>query len=203
MNRIAVLALIAPLAICGAQQAPVRTIGGREYDAVQLQRSALEDSLIGIPSSSQRARALRTYGQTNDRGTLLSVMRVARTIPNTTDKSRLLGDLAPRYLSRDDHALSTAFFRVARTVPSSEELRDLLIDIVPFAAKSDDLANDIIELARIVPSSPGRAEVLSALVASGAVRSTDVRENFADALREIPSEQDRQRVIRTERRPQL
>ena len=130
-------------------------------------------------------------------------MRVARTIPNTTHKSRLLCDLAPRYLSHDDHALSTAFFRVVRTVPSSEELRDLLIDIVPFAAKSDDLANDIIELARIVPSSPGRAEVLSALVASGAVRSNDVRENFADALREIPSEQDRQRVIRTARRPQL
>lgn len=194
MRRIALFLLIAPCATAFAQ----RTVSDspRDYASITTDRSSLEDSLLSISSSSQRANALRRYGQTDDRTTLMSVMRVARTIPNTTDKSRLLDDLAPRYLSRDDRMLSSAFFRVARTVPSSEELRDLLIDVVPFAAKSSDVANQLIEVARIVPSSPDRSDVLTALVESGAVRGTDVRENFADALQEVPSEHDRQRVAR-------
>ena len=188
MRRIAALLFLAPLSIARAQAS------ASAYSVVE--PSALEDSLLSIPSSSQRARAVRSYAQTDDRATLLSAMRVARTIPSSEDKSRLLEMLAPRYLGSGDRALYTSFFRVARTVPSSEELRDLLIEVVPFAAKSDELAMAILDLARTVPSSPDRSDVLTALVESGAVRSTDVRESFADVLLTIPSQQDRQRVAR-------
>ena len=179
MKRIAALLFIVPLATSQAQLS-----------------SAMEDSLSSIPSSRQRTSALRTYGQTSDRETLLAVMRVARTIPNSTDKSRLLETLAPRYLGNADLTLSKAYFRVARTVPSSEELRDLLIAVVPFALKSDDIATAIIETARIVPSSPDRSEVLTALVESDAVRSNDVRELFVEATQDLPGEKDRRRVMR-------
>ena len=188
MRRLATLLLLAPLTIAGAQ--------GTASTYSMVEPSALEDSLLGIPSSSQRARAVRSYAQTDDRATLLSAMRIARTIPSSQDKFRLLETLAPRYLGSGDRTLHTAFFRVARTVPSSEELRDLLIDVVPFAAKSDELALAILELSRIVPSSPDRSDVLTALVESGAVRSNDVQESFADVLQTIPGEQDRQRVAR-------
>ena len=188
MRRLATLLFIAPLTIAGAQ--------GTASTYSIIEPSALEDSILSIPSSSARARAVRSYAQTDDRATLLAAMRIARTIPNSEDKSRLLESLAPRYLGGGDRTLYTAFFRVARTVPSSEELRDLLIDVVPFAAKSDELALDILELARVVPSSPDRSDVLTALVASGAVRSNDVRESFADVLLTVPGEQDRQRVAR-------
>ena len=188
MRHIATLLFLAPLTIAGAQRT------ASTYSMVE--PSALEDSLLSIPSSSQRARAVRSYAQTDDRATLLSAMRIARTIPSSEDKSRLLETLAPRYLGSGDRALYTSFFRVARTVPSSEELRDLLIDVVPFAAKSDELAIAVLDLARVVPSSPDRSDVLTALVEGGAVRSNDVRESFADVLQTIPAEQDRQRVAR-------
>ena len=188
MRRLATLLCLAPLTIAGAQRT------ASTYSMVE--PSALEDSLLSIPSSSQRARAVRSFAQTDDRATLLSAMRVARTIPSSEDKSRLLEVLAPRYLGSGDKTLYTSFFRVARTVPSSEELRDLLIDVVPFAAKSDELAMAILDLARGVPSSPDRSDVLTALVEGGAVRSNDVRESFADVLQTIPGEQDRQRVAR-------
>lgn len=188
MRRLATLLCLAPLTIAGAQRT------ASTYSMVE--PSALEDSLLSIPSSSQRARAVRSFAQTDDRATLLSAMRVARTIPSSEDKSRLLEVLAPRYLGSGDKTLYTSFFRVARTVPSSEELRDLLIDVVPFAAKSDELAMAILDLARVVPSSPDRSDVLTALVEGGAVRSNDVRESFADVLQTIPGEQDRQRVAR-------
>ena len=173
------LALFAPLAFSQAQST-----------------ATLEDSLISIPSSSQRAAAVRRAGQTTDRETLLSVMRVARTIQSSEDKSRVLEALAPRYLDHTDTELVKAYFRAVRTVPSSEELRDLLIAAVPFAATSDPVTNQIIDAARVVPSSPERSEVLTALVESGAVRSDLAREHFVDATQEIPGEKDRQRVAR-------
>ena len=178
MKHIAALLLIAPLAISHAQMSP-----------------ALEDSLANIPNSGQRTAALRSYARTSDPETLLAIMRVARTIPNSTDKSRLLETLAPRDLGGDS-TLSRAYFRVARTVPSSEELSDLLIFIVPYAAKSDQITNAIIETARGVPSSPQRSDVLIALVESGAVRSNAVRESFVDATLDIPGEYDRRQVMR-------
>ena len=191
MRTLALIAVLVPFTFAQAQQ---RSADNREY--MTLDRSALEDSLMSIPSSMQRASATRRAAQTDDRATLLMVMRVARTIPSSEDRSRLLEAVAPRYLSRGERPLVDAFFRTARTVPSSEELRDLMIDVVPYAAKSDDIANAIIEVARIVPSSPDRSDVLTALVQSGAIRTSEARENFADALRDVPSEQDRQRVAR-------
>ena len=178
MKHIAALLLIAPLAVSHAQMSPT-----------------LEDSLASIPNSAQRTAALRSYARTSDPETLLAIMRVARTIPNSTDKSRLLETLAPRYLGGDS-TLTRAYFRVVRTVPSSEELSDLLISIVPYAAKSDQIANAIIETSRVVPSSPQRSDVLTALVESGAVRSNAVRENFVDATQDIPGENDRRKVMR-------
>ena len=195
MNRIALFLVIMPLAASSAQRAPASERMRTDL-ALQLERPSLEDSLMNIQSSGQRAVALRRIGQTDDRATLLSVMRVTRMVPNSTDKFRVLESLAPRYLASGDATLIAAFFRTARTIPSSEELRDILIDVVPFAAKSGDLANAIIEVARLVPSSPDRSEVLAALVTSGAVTRSDVRENFGDALLEIPGERDRQSVLR-------
>ena len=84
VKDIAALLLIAPLAISHAQMSPTR-----------------EDSLASIPNSGQRAAALRSFARTSDPEALLAIMRVARTIPNSTDKSRLLETLAPRYLGGD------------------------------------------------------------------------------------------------------
>lgn len=189
MRRLATLLLLAPLTMAGAQKSFAT------YHTT-IDRPSVEDSLMSIPTSSLRARAIRTYAQTDDRATLLSAMRVARTLPNSTDKARLLEALAPRYLNSTDRTVYTAYFRVAHTVPSSEELRDLLINVVPYAAKSDDIAIAILDAARFVPSSPDRSEVLSTLIESGAIRTNEARANFVDALQSIPAEQDRQRVAR-------
>ena len=188
MRHIATFLFLAPFAVAGAQ--------GTTTYVNAIDRSAVEDSLLRLPANSERARAVRAYAQTDDRATLVSAMRIANTLPSSTDKARLLETLAPRYLATGDRVLYSAFFRVARTVPSSEELRDLLIAVVPFASKSDDVALALLDVARIVPSSPDRSEVLTAFVEAGAVRNVDVRESFADVLQAIPSEQDRQRVAR-------
>ncbi len=155
----------------------------------------LEDSLVDIQSSREKALTLRRHAQTSDRVTLAMVMRVARTIPNSTDKALLLESIAPRYLGASDSALAAAFFRTARTVPSSEELRDLLIAAVPFANGSDAVVHSIIDAARLVPSSGDRADVLASLVTSNAVKSESARENFVHATQELPGERDRRRVM--------
>jgi hypothetical protein len=184
MKRLLALLLVVPLATSEGQQSN------------RFQASPLEDSIASIQSSGARAVALRSAAQTSDRDTLLMVMRVARNVPSSTDKSRLLTTLAPRYLGTGDRVLTAAFFRVARSVPSSEELRDLLVATVPYAAKSEDVASAIIEVARLMPSSPDRSEVLTTLVESGALKSEDVRTAFVEATMEIPGVSDRQRAIR-------
>lgn len=156
---------------------------------------SLEDSLTDIQSSREKTSSLRRYAQTTDCETLLMVMRVARTIPNSTDRSTLLEYLAPRYLDGRDSTLAAAFFRIARTVPSSEELRDLLISVVPFAGRSETIVTAIIESSRMVPSSSDRAAVLATLVESNAVKSDAAREKFVYATQELPGEHDRRRVM--------
>ena len=198
MHRSLFVLLVAPVVACSAQHSSA-VPATRSAPPVAMASSgplSLEDSLLAIPSSRDRMRALLQLGATSDRAMLAMVLRVARSIPNTTDKSRLLTTLAPRYLSDSSVTLVASFFRVARTIQSSEEKRDFLIDVTPYAAKSAGIANAVIENAREVPSSPDRADVLAALAEAGAIRRDDVKENFTDALQEIPGKRDRERVER-------
>ena len=157
--------------------------------------SALEEAIAHMSSSGDKAAVLELYGQTTDRDMLLSVMRVARSIPSSGDKSGLLEQLARRYLGADDRELSTAFFQTALTVQSSGDLSTVLTTAIPFAAKSADKTLLLIDAVRSIASSGDRAEVLISLVASGAVKGMKVRDAFFDAAVAVPSSGDRSRVL--------
>lgn len=187
------LLLAAPLAPAAAQRStPVVQANARDARVYR----ALEDSLLSIRSSSARATALRRVALAGDRADLLTVMRVARTVPSSTDRARLLGAIASRYLDGSDETLATAYLRTARTIPSSEELRDLVIDILPLVASSETRVLNVLETVGAMPSSRDRALVLTAIVQAGAVRSDAVRLRFAEAVRALPSERDRRQVAR-------
>ena len=154
------------------------------------------DSAIGaVASSGDRTAVLMAFGQTDDRDQLVTVMRVAETIPSSGDKSRLLAELAPRYLGRNDDALRRAFFATAATVPSSGDLARVLTVAVPFAARSNEIGLATIETAGRLASSGDRSRVLVALAGAGAVRAQTVRDAYLRATREIPSSSDARRAL--------
>ncbi len=156
--------------------------------------SALEEAITHMASSGDKTAVLALYGQTNDREMLISVMRMARTIQSSGDRSRLLRDLAARYLATD-RALYSAFYDVAETVPSSGDLRNVLTAAIPFAAKVPDQVLVLLDASRSIASSGDRAEVLIALVESGAVKGSVARERFIDVASSVPSSGDRSRVL--------
>jgi beta-lactamase regulating signal transducer with metallopeptidase domain len=159
-------------------------------------RGAVLDSAIGaVASSGDRTAVLLAFGQTDDRAQLVTVMRVAETIPSSGDKSRLLTELAPRYLGRNDAALRQVFFATAATVPSSGDLARVLGTAVPFAARSSEIALATIEAARVVASSGDRTRVLVALADARAVRTQAVRDAYLRVTREIPSSSDARRAL--------
>ena len=159
-------------------------------------RAAVLDSAIGaVASSGDRTAVLMAFGQTDDRAQLVTVMRVAETIPSSGDKSRLLTELAPRYLGRNDAALRQVFFATAATVPSSGDLAQVLTVAVPFAARSNEIALATIETAGQVASSSDRARVLVALADARAVRTPAVRDAYLRVTREIPSSSDARRAL--------
>jgi hypothetical protein len=157
--------------------------------------SALEDAITHMASSGDKTAVLEVYGETTDRGMLMSVMRMARTIQSSGDKARLLRRLAPRYLTGTDRDLQDAFYQVAQTIPSSGDLSNVLMISIPFAAKSPGQTMSLLDAARSIASSGDRSNVLVALVRSGAVQGKEVRDRFFDVAESVPSSGDRSRVL--------
>jgi len=168
---------------------------GEQTRQARLQGSVLDSAIGAIASSGDRTAVLMVYGQSDDRDRLLSVMRIAQTIPSSGDKTRLLVELAPRYLGRNDAALRQAFFATAVTLPSSGDLSRVLMTAVPFAAKSNDIALATIEAAGEIPASSDRAGVLVALAGTGAVRTSAVRDAYLRATKDIASSIDARHAL--------
>jgi hypothetical protein len=157
--------------------------------------SALESSIAKVASSTDRAAVLEAFGQTDDRDQLLAVMRVAATVPSSTDKANLVSALAPRYLGRNDAALRDAFFRTLLTIPSSTDKANVLEEAIPFAVKSNEVALAIIVADTTVPSSTDRANVLIALAERGAIRTPALRDAYLRAVQGIPSSTDMRNAL--------
>jgi beta-lactamase regulating signal transducer with metallopeptidase domain len=150
--------------------------------------SALEAAVMAVPSSGDRTAVLQTYGQTNDRDVLLSVMKMAETIPSSGDKANLLVVLAPHYFQSKDPELRVAFFRTLATVPSSGDMRNVLSgSVMGFAAGSEDVTRAVIRASLDMPSSGDRAAVLLNLVNVGAVRTTALRDALLKATQGLSS----------------
>ena len=118
-------------AVSNLKARPRRPVGIRSA-------SALEQAIVGLTSSSDKTARLKEYGQTDDRDMLLVVMRVARTVPSSSDKTSLLRSLAPRYLDVNDKELATAFYGTLMTIPSSAEVSSLLRMAVPYTQRHED-----------------------------------------------------------------
>ncbi|MEO7455803.1 MAG: hypothetical protein ABIY52_06030 [Gemmatimonadaceae bacterium] len=157
--------------------------------------SALESAITHMASSGDKTAVLELYGQTTDRGMLVSVMRMAKTIQGSGDKAGLLENLASRYLGNTDRELYTSYFQTAQTIPSSGDLRNLLDAAIPFVAKMPEQASMLMDAARSIASSGDRADVLISLVESGAVKGAPLREKFFDIASTVPSSGDRSRVL--------
>jgi hypothetical protein len=150
--------------------------------------SALEAAVMAVPSSGDRTAVLQTYGQTNDRDVLLSVMKMAETIPSSGDKANLLIVLAPHYFQSKDPALREAFFRTLATVPSSGDMRNVLTgSVMGFAAGSEEVTRAVIRASLDIPSSGDRAVVLLNLVDVGAARTTALRDAVLKATQGLSS----------------
>ena len=157
--------------------------------------STLEEAMGAIPSSGDLTSVLLAFGQTDDREQLLVVARTALKIPSSGDLSRLLVELAPRYLGRDDAALRGAYFKAVANIPSSGDLARVLVNAVPFATKSAALTQAVIAAAGTVPASGDRANVFVALAGSGALRSAALRDAYLKAASEIPAAGDMRRAL--------
>jgi len=157
--------------------------------------SALETAIAKVASSTDRAAVLEAFGQTDDRDQLLAVMRVAATVPSSTDKANLVSALAPRYLGRNDAALRDAFFKTLVTIPSSTDKANVLDDVIPFAVKSNEVALAIIVADTTVASSTDRSNVLISLAERGAIRTPALREAYLRAVQGIPSSTDMRNAL--------
>jgi hypothetical protein len=157
--------------------------------------TALETAIAKVASSTDRAAVLEVFGQTDDRDQLLAVMRVAATVPSSTDKANLVSALLPRYLGRNDSALRDAFFRTLLTIPSSTDKANVLEEAVPFAVKSNEVAFAIIAADTTVPSSTDRSNVLIALAGRGAIRTSALRDAYLRAVQGIPSSTDMRNAL--------
>jgi beta-lactamase regulating signal transducer with metallopeptidase domain len=150
--------------------------------------SALEAAVMGVPSSGDRTAVLQTFGQTTDRDMLLSVMKMAETIPSSGDKANLLIVLAPHYFPDKDPALRAAFFRTLATIPSSGDMRNVLSgSVMGYAAGSEDVARAVIRASLDIPSSGDRANVLLDLVNIGATRTAPLRDALLKATQGLAS----------------
>jgi beta-lactamase regulating signal transducer with metallopeptidase domain len=150
--------------------------------------SALEAAVMAIPSSGDRTAVLQAYGQSTDREMLLSVMRMAETIPSSGDKAMLLSVLAPQYLAGKDDALREAFFRTLSTVPSSGDIRSVLSGaVMGYAASSNEVALAVAQATSDVASSGDRAAVLVQLADIGALRTSAVRDAYMRAAQNLAS----------------
>ena len=157
--------------------------------------STLEAAIGAIPSSGDLTAVLLAFSQTDDREQLLAVARTALKIPSSGDRSRLLIDVAPRYLGRDNDALLTAYFKVAGGIPSSGDLSRVLVNAVPYAVKSSKIALSIMTTASVIASSGDRADVFVALADVGAVRSQLLRNEYLTLAKEIPASSDIRRAL--------
>lgn len=164
--------------------------------------SALEDAAMHVASSGDKTSVLQRYGQTSDKEMLLAVLRVARTIQSSGDKSNLLEQLASHYLGGNDRDLSSAFFTTAKTVQSSGDLRNVLDAAMPYVGRSADQALMVIDASRSIASSGDRSAVLIGLVNAGALTTSKVRDAFMEAATSVQSSGDRSRVLEAAARRQ-
>jgi beta-lactamase regulating signal transducer with metallopeptidase domain len=149
--------------------------------------NAFEEAVNAVSSSGDKRAVLEVYGQSTDRGMLLSVMRMAETVASSGDRTYLLTTLAPNYLGRNDDALREAYFRAAAGIPSSGDLRRVLNGAVNAFGGDEKVAYDVAVAASGVPSSGDRAAVLTALANVGALRSTRVRDAYMRAAQGLSS----------------
>jgi hypothetical protein len=176
----------------------LRAVLTRAAPKVQLSKqsmTAIESALTSMGSSGDKTAVLQLYGQADDRDVLLSVMRAAETIESSGDRARLLQVLAPRYLTRNDKALETAYFDAIAGISSSGDMRKTLMDAVPHASKSPEVTRRIIQGARAITSSGDRSELLISLANSGAVNTKPLRDAFFAEAAEVSSDSDRSRVL--------
>jgi hypothetical protein len=144
--------------------------------------SALELAAAAVPSSGDRTAVLTEYGDTRDHAMLMSVMKMASTIPSSGDKSRLLSMLVSRYLDGGDAELRDAFFHTLVTVPSSGDMRRVLTQAaLGYAGSSQQVALAVIAASNSVASSGDRAAVLLSVANSGALRDAKVRDRLLEA----------------------
>jgi beta-lactamase regulating signal transducer with metallopeptidase domain len=155
----------------------------------------LSAAIAAIPSSSDRTSVLRTYGGTDNKDVLLAVMRVAKTIPSSSDLSELLEELAPRYLNGTDAELRAAFFDAAGVIPSSTDLRAVLEVAIAYVSRSEAHARAVLESARRITSSSDKADVLVHFADAGGIRTPALRDQFMSVTSEMTSSTDMRRVL--------
>jgi hypothetical protein len=148
--------------------------------------SALEQAAAAVPSCGDRTAVLAEFGDTRNHAMLMSVMRMAATIPSSGDKSRLLSMLVSNYLDGGDAELRDAFFRTLVTVPSSGDMRRVLTQAaLGYAGSSQPVALAVIAASNSVASSGDRADVLLSVANSGALRDAKVRDAYLDAAQRL------------------
>ena len=115
--------------------------------------SSLETAIGAVASSSDRTAVLEAFGQTDDRDQLLSVMRVAATIPSQCRQGEPVERTRTALPRPQRRRAARCFFKTVVTIPSSSDLASVLDDVIPFAVKSNDVALAIIAADTTVPSS--------------------------------------------------
>jgi beta-lactamase regulating signal transducer with metallopeptidase domain len=161
-----------------------------QQNRTSVSASTLEAAMGAVPSSTDLTAVLLAFGETQDRDQLLAVARTALKIPSSSDLSRFLVEVAPRYLERNDAALRDAYFRAAAIVPSSSDLARVLENAVPYATRSPEVARALIVTSEKVPSSSDRSRVLVALASTGAVKGKVLRDAYLEAAQGIGGSED-------------
>ena len=147
----------------------MRSILSKAAPSLRQQSSSarmLGEAFAAIASSGDRTAVLQAYGATDNRDVLLAVIRAAKTVPSSGDRSGLLTQLAPRYLGGTDTELRDEYFDAANGIPSSGDLRGVLIVATGYASRSEGHTRAILESARKVVSSGDRASVMIRLAES-------------------------------------
>ena len=162
-----------------------------------LSQDAAQDAYFSaassLASSSNHQRVLsNVLERSPDRRTIVRLLRSARSISSSGNKSRVLVTAASRYENDDD--LREAFFAAVDSMASSDNQTRVLLALLDRGPLDRVSAVSLLQSTTRISSSSSKAQVLSA-VAADYSNDPDLREAYFAAVDSITSSDNRARAL--------
>ena len=152
---------------------------------------ALEAQLEKSGSSTDSARLMTQYAQTDDPQMILMALEGAKKISSDTDRRVLLQTVAARALGRRSVQLRKAYFEATAAMTSDTDLRVTLTSALPYGHADPEVTIAVFKsVGRQMTSDSDKRVTLSAAIEQRLIKTPAIREAFMAAARTIESDTD-------------